>query len=133
PHGAFAARALLASSAEKTLDIQYYIWHDDLTGTLLFDGLRNAADRRIPVRLLLDDHNTSTLDPVLAALNIHPNIEVRLFNPFLPRSPRWLSYLTDFSRINRRMHNKSFTADNSATIIGGRNIGDEYFGATHDV
>lgn len=133
PHGAFAARALLASSAEKTLDIQYYIWHDDLTGTLLFDALRNAADRGIRVRLLLDDHNTSTLDPVLAALNIHPNIEVRLFNPFLPRSPRWLSYLTDFSRINRRMHNKSFTADNSATIIGGRNIGDEYFGATHDV
>jgi len=133
PHEAFAVRALLAGSAERTLDIQYYIWHDDLTGTLLFDVLRDAADRGIRVRLLLDDINTAGLDPLLAALDSHPNIQVRLFNPFMPRSPRWLSYVTDFSRVNRRMHNKSFTADNMATIIGGRNIGDEYFGATHDV
>lgn len=133
PHEAFAARALLAGSAQRTLDVQYYIWHADLTGTLLFDALRNAADRGIRVRLLLDDHNTSGLDSLLAALDTHPNIQVRLFNPFMPRSPRWLSYITDFSRSNRRMHNKSFTADNIATIIGGRNIGDEYFGATHDV
>lgn len=133
PHEAFAARALLAGSAEKTLDIQYYIWHDDLTGTLLFDTLHKAANRGVRVRLLLDDHNSSSLDSLLAALDTHSNIQVRLFNPFLPRSPRWLSYITDFSRVNRRMHNKSFTADNTATIIGGRNIGDEYFGATHDV
>lgn len=133
PHEAFAVRALLAASAERTLDIQYYIWHDDLTGTLMFDALRNAADRGVRVRLLLDDNGTSGLDPVLAALDAHPNIEVRLFNPFVPRSPHWVSYITDFSRSNRRMHNKSLTADNMATIIGGRNIGDEYFGATHDV
>jgi putative cardiolipin synthase len=126
---AFAARAHLAQVARRSLDVQYYIWHKDLTGTLLFDMLRAAADRGVRVRLLLDDNNTSGLDPVLAALDGHPNIEVRLFNPFLPRAPRWLSYLTDFSRANRRMHNKSFTADNQVSIVGGRNVGDEYFGA----
>jgi putative cardiolipin synthase len=130
---AFAARAHLAQVAERSLDVQYYIWHKDLTGTLLFDMLRAAADRGVRVRLLLDDNNTAGLDPVLAALDGHPNIEVRLFNPFVPRSPRWLGYLTDFSRANRRMHNKSFTADNQVTIIGGRNVGDEYFGATDGV
>ena len=73
------------------------------------------------------------LDALLAALDAHPNIEVRLFNPFVIREPRWIGYVTDFSRLNRRMHNKSFTADNQATIIGGRNVGDEYFGATDGV
>ncbi|MET0962136.1 MAG: phospholipase D family protein [Noviherbaspirillum sp.] len=126
---AFAARAHLAQVAERSLDVQYYIWHKDMTGTLLFDALRAAADRGVRVRLLLDDNNTAGLDPVLAALDAHPNIEVRLFNPFVLRSPRWLGYLTDFRRANRRMHNKSYTADNQVTIIGGRNVGDEYFGA----
>ena len=125
---AFAARARLAEAAERTLDVQYYIWEKDLTGTLLFEALHAAADRGVRVRLLLDDNNTSGLDPVLAALDSHPNIEVRLFNPFVIRKPR-IGYLTDFFRANRRMHNKSFTADNQVTIIGGRNIGDEYFGA----
>ena len=100
-----------------------------MTGTLLFEALHAAADRGVQVRLLLDDNNTSGLDPTLAALDSHPNIEVRLFNPFVIRKPR-IGYVTDFSRANRRMHNKSFTADNQVTIIGGRNIGDEYFGAT---
>jgi cardiolipin synthase C len=126
---AFAARVHLARVAQCTLDVQYYIWEKDVTGTLLLQELRKAADRGVRVRLLLDDNNTSGLDAVLAALNSHPNIEVRLFNPFVIRSPR-IGYLTDFFRANRRMHNKSFTADNQATIIGGRNIGDEYFGAT---
>ncbi|HEY9281011.1 MAG TPA: phospholipase D family protein [Eoetvoesiella sp.] len=130
---AFAARALLAQAAERTLDIQYYIWRNDLTGTLLFEALHAAADRGVRVRLLLDDNNTSGLDTTLAALDAHPNIEVRLFNPFTIRKPRWIGYVTDFSRANRRMHNKSFTADNQATIIGGRNVGDEYFGATDGV
>ena len=85
------------------------------------------------VRLLLDDNGTSGLDAELAALASHPLIEVRLFNPFVIRNPKWLGYLTDFSRANRRMHNKSFTADNQATIVGGRNVGDEYFGATAGV
>ena len=126
---AFAARMLLAHRAERSLDVQYYIWHDDLTGTLLFEALRRAAERGVRVRLLLDDNNTSGLDGTLAALDSHPNIEVRLFNPFMIRSPRWIGYVTDFFRLNRRMHNKSFTADSQVTVVGGRNIGDEYFGA----
>ncbi len=127
---AFAARMRLAATAERTLDIQYYIWRHDTSGTLLFQALRAAAERGVRVRLLLDDNNTAGLDATLAALDSHPNIEVRLFNPFVVRWPRLLGYLTDFSRLNRRMHNKSFTADNQATIIGGRNVGDEYFGVT---
>jgi putative cardiolipin synthase len=130
---AFATRVLLADAAERTLDVQYYIWHDDMSGNLLLEALRRAADRGVRVRLLLDDNNTAGFDRVLAATNAHPNIEVRLFNPFKFRWWRILGYLTDFARLNRRMHNKSFTADNQAAIIGGRNVGDEYFGAGQDV
>jgi cardiolipin synthase C len=130
---AFAARSLLTQTAERTLDIRYYIWRSDVSGTLLLDGLRAAADRGVRVRLLLDDNNTAGLDPLLAALDSHPNIEVRLFNPFVIRSQRWLGYVTDFFRLNRRMHDKSFTADNQATVVGGRNVGDEYFGTTDGV
>lgn len=132
-YDAFAARMLLARAAQRTLDVQYYIWHGDMTGTLLFEALHQAADRGVRVRLLLDDNGTSGLDATLAALAQHPNIEVRLFNPFVVRRPKAIGYLTDFKRLNRRMHNKSFTADNQATILGGRNIGDEYFGATEGV
>ena len=99
----------------------------------LFDALRRAADRGVRVRLLLDDNNTAGMDPVLAELSSHRNIDVRLFNPFWSRRWRLLGYLTDFSRLNRRMHNKSFTADDQVTIIGGRNVGDEYFGAGDEV
>jgi putative cardiolipin synthase len=130
---AFAARVLLADASERALDIQYYIWNGDKTGTLLFEALRRAADRGVRVRLLLDDNGTVGLDTVLAALDAHPNIEVRLFNPFMHRRWRVLGFLTDFWRLNRRMHNKSFTADNQATIIGGRNVGDEYFDAGQGV
>src|SRR5690606_16627852 len=130
---AFAARALLLRAAERTLDVQYYIWNDDLTGTLLLEALHDAAERGVRVRLLLDDNGIAGLDALLAALNSRPSIEVRLFNPFLTRRFKALGYLTDFSRANRRMHNKSFTVDNQATIVGGRNIGDEYFGATEGV
>lgn len=126
---AFAARVLLTGAAERTLDVQYYIWRKDLTGTMLFKALYSAAERGVRVRLLLDDNNTAGLDPLLAALHQHPNIEIRLFNPFVVRKARFWGFITDFNRANRRMHNKSFTADNQATIIGGRNIGDEYFAA----
>ncbi len=134
-HGsdALAARVMLADAAERSLDMQYYIWRYDVSGALLFNAVRRAADRGVRVRLLLDDNNTSGLDALLALLDDHPNIEVRLFNPFIVRRVRWLSYLRDFSRLNRRMHNKTFTADNQATIIGGRNIGDEYFGVHEQV
>ena len=130
---AFATRMLLAEAAERSLDVQYYIWHPDLTGSLLMEALHQAAERGVRVRLLLDDNNTQGLDTTLAAMDRHANIEVRLFNPFMQRDWRWLGYLTDFGRLNRRMHNKSFTADNQATIMGGRNIGDEYFDAGQDV
>ena len=133
PIEAFAARVLLARSAERSLDVQYYIWHADQTGTLLLQELVAAADRGVKVRLLLDDGGTSGMDGMLAAIALHPHIEVRLFNPFVVRHPKPLGYLTDFSRANRRMHNKSFTADNQASILGGRNVGDEYFGATDGV
>ena len=128
---AFAVRGLLADAAERTLDVQYYIWRRDMSGTLLFDALLRAADRGVHVRLLLDDNDTVGMDPLLAALDAHPGIEVRLFNPFRFRNWRRLNYLTEFARLNRRMHNKSFTADGQVTVIGGRNIGDEYFGAGH--
>lgn len=124
---AFAARMLLASQARSSIDIQYYIWRDDLTGILLLDEIRKAAERGVRVRLLLDDNGIAGLDAALADLNAQPNIEVRLFNPFVLRNPKPLNYAFDFFRLNHRMHNKSFTVDNAATVIGGRNIGDEYF------
>lgn len=130
---AFAARVLLARAAERSLDVQYYIWHGDTTGYLLFAELWDAAERGVHVRLLLDDNGVAGLDPTIAALDSHANIEIRLFNPFVNRSARMLGYVTDFNRLNRRMHNKSFTADGQATIVGGRNVGDEYFGAGEGV
>ena len=130
---AFAARAVLAQAADRSLDVQYYIWRNDTTGQLMFDALKNAAERGVRVRLLLDDNNTAGLDEALAALDAHPLIEVRLFNPNAIRSLRAVGLVADFMRLNRRMHNKSFTADNQVTIIGGRNVGDEYFGVAGDI
>jgi cardiolipin synthase C len=127
---AFAARVALIDAATSSIDVQYYIWHDDITGRFLFDALRRAAGRGVRVRLLLDDLTTrGGLDQSIAALMADPNVEVRLFNPFKHRTLRMLGYLTDFSRLNRRMHNKSLTVDGTATIVGGRNIADEYFQA----
>ncbi|TMV06356.1 phospholipase D family protein [Ruegeria sediminis] len=126
-HSSFAARIQLADLAEQSIDARYYIWQKDLTGLLLLDALKRAADRGVRVRILLDDNGTPDLDPELAELDAHPNIEVRLFNPFMLRSPRMISYVLDFSRLNRRMHNKSFTVDGVATVVGGRNIGNIYF------
>src|SRR6185295_2373967 len=97
------------------------------------EALYRAAQRGVRVRLLLDDNGVAGLDDTLAALDAHPNLEVRLYNPFAQRGARVLGYLTDFERLNRRMHNKSFTADGQAAIVGGRNIGDEYFGAGEGV
>ena len=129
PHDAFAARALLAAAADKSLDVQYYIWHGDRVGLLLFEALARAADRGVRVRLLLDDLNTGGLDATLAALDAHPNLEVRLYNPFAQRGARALGFLAEFGRLNRRMHNKSFTADGHVSVVGGRNVGDEYYAA----
>jgi len=126
---AFAARVVLARAAERSLDVQYYIWHDDVTGLLLLEELWNAAERGVRVRMLLDDNGTVGMDPILAVFDAHPNIEVRIYNPYANRGFKALGYLTDFKRLNRRMHNKSFTADTQLTIVGGRNVGNEYFGA----
>ena len=124
---------LLARAAERSLDVQYYIWHADTSGGLLAHELWQAAERVVRVRLLLDDNNTRGADEAIAALDAHPNIEVRLFNPYANRGFRLGELATDFARLNRRMHNKSFTADNQAAIVGGRNVGDEYFGADSPV
>ncbi len=129
PRDAFAARILMAASAESSLDAQYYIWHGDPVGYLMFRALWQAAQRGVRVRLLLDDLNTAGLDDTIAALDVHPNIEVRLYNPMAHRSIRALNFVTDARRVNRRMHNKSFTVDHLVTVVGGRNIGDEYYGA----
>jgi len=134
-HGkdALASRLLLTEAADRSLDVQYYIWHRDTAGILLMDQLRKAANRGVRVRLLLDDNGIAGMDPLLAELDAMDNAEVRIINPFANRSARWLGYLTDFRRLNHRMHNKSMTADGQASIVGGRNIGNEYFAAGQDV
>ncbi len=129
---ALAARLLIASRVERTLDVQYYLITNDPIGFAFIGALLQAADRGVRVRLLLDDIQTQGYDAGMAALDSHPNFEVRIFNPFAGRGVR-ASNFADFGRINRRMHNKSFTGDNRITIIGGRNIAAEYFSAREDV
>jgi putative cardiolipin synthase len=129
---ALSARLLLAERAERTLDAQYYLIKNDVTSHAFIRSLLRAADRGVRVRLLLDDIFTGGYDAGMAGLDSHPNFEIRIFNPFARRSARFMDGVTSFSRINRRMHNKSFTADNQITIVGGRNIADEYFGARED-
>lgn len=130
---AFYSRLSLLAQAEKSIDVQYFIWHDDLIGKILFHGMLQAADRGVRVRILLDDINVnSDIEATLYALDQHKNIEVRLYNPFPTRGFRLADYITEPSRINRRMHNKSFTVDGEATIVGGRNIGNEYFSADEE-
>ncbi|RUO39352.1 phospholipase [Aliidiomarina taiwanensis] len=124
---AFAARMLLADLATTSIDAQYYIWRSDLTGNLLLERLQAAANRGVRVRLLLDDHGTGGLDKQLVELQRHPNVSIRLWNPFVLRKFKPLSFTYDFFRLNRRMHNKSFTVDGVVSVLGGRNIGDEYF------
>jgi cardiolipin synthase C len=134
-HGenAFLARLAMIDLAEKTLDAQYYIWSSDTTGRILAGRLIRAADRGVRVRILIDDHyQTEDKDSVLAGLDGHPNIEVRLFNPITSRFWRTLSFLADFGRVNHRMHNKLLVMDNAVGIVGGRNIGDTYFGVQKD-
>jgi putative cardiolipin synthase len=133
---AFAIRARTASLAGRSLDVQTYIWHDDLTGRYLVSRLLDAADRGVKVRLLVDDMDARSKDYGFAALDAHPNIQVRMFNPLESRSgpvKSALEAMGSFSRINRRMHNKSWIADNRIAIVGGRNLGDEYFGASAEV
>jgi putative cardiolipin synthase len=124
---ALGARLSLMENAEHTIDAQYFIVKNDRAGALFVGKLLLAADRGVRVRLLVDDIFSPGVDQPLALLNAHPNVEIRLFNPLSRQSLKYWSYLVDFKRANRRMHNKSFTADNAITIVGGRNIGEEYF------
>ncbi len=135
---AFAARAHAARMAERSLDLQYYYWKNDLVGSLLAREVIAAADRGVRVRLLIDDFNLRpTADSVLLALHTHKNIAVRVFNPSRHRSNPFHRYLEMALRLTsamRRMHNKAWISDGRVAIVGGRNIGDEYFdapGATH--
>ena len=129
---ALAARLLLAARAERSIDVQYYLIKNDVVGQVFIDALLQAADRGVRVRLLLDDIFTKGYDSGMAALDAHPNFEIRIFNPFGRSGGRAINSVASFPRINRRMHNKSFTIDNQITIVGGRNIADEYFGARED-
>lgn len=132
---ALAVRIELARRAERSLDVQYYVIHDDATGRHLLRALRDAALRGVRVRLLVDDLYTADTDPVLIGLAAYPNVEVRLFNPFPAGrgglGTRLMASLLDFGRVNHRMHNKLFIADSVMAVAGGRNIGDEYF-MVHD-
>jgi putative cardiolipin synthase len=129
---AFTARIALVDLAEKSLDAQYYIWEADATGRILAQHLIQAADRGVRVRLLVDDINLAGRDQRVAAMDAHPNIEIRVFNPFANRSARLFDFVTDLGRINHRMHNKTLVMDNAVAIVGGRNIGNHYFGVATD-
>lgn len=132
---AFAARAIATRKAGRSLDLQYYIWHDDLTGHLLAREVHAAAERGVRVRMLLDDLNAEGLDPELLTLDAHPNIELRLYNPFRNRDgvKRTLEMVQRVFSINHRMHNKAWIADGRVAVIGGRNIGEQYFSADAEV
>ncbi len=134
PLGTFSldTRVQLARRAQVSLDVKYYHFEFDGTGRWLLRALRDAAQRGVRVRLLLDDFYTSGQDELLLAFAAHPNVEVRLFNPFIVargggQARRFLSAVGDWKRVNHRMHNKLFVADGAMAVIGGRNVADEYF------
>lgn len=134
-HGpeALAIRVHASALADRSIDVQTYIWHADLTGLYLANEMVLAADRGVRVRLLLDDLDARSNNYGLAALDAHPNIHVRLFNPVASRAGSWSlagSFLRDGRRLNRRMHNKVWIVDNRVALAGGRNLGNEYFGAS---
>lgn len=126
---ALRQRDALIEAATQTIDAQYYIWNSDASGRYLAARLLTAAERGVRVRIILDDINAAGRDEAIASLAAHPNVQVRIYNPTAARQGflRLMGFISDFSRLNRRMHNKSFTADGAVTIVGGRNVGDEYF------
>ena len=130
PYGqdAFTARIAMARLAQKSLDLQYYLWKSDKTGLILAGEVLDAANRGVKVRILLDDIGQNGRDDIVAAINKHPNIQIRIFNPFAHRNSHLLDFIGDYDRVNHRMHNKTIIADNALAIVGGRNIGDQYFG-----
>ncbi len=129
---AFVARVALMEVAQASLDLQYYIVSDDISSRIIIAKLLEAADRGVRVRLLVDDVGTRVAEPLVATLEQHPNIHIRIFNPVAARSgiSRGLELASNFGRTNHRMHNKLMVADSSVMITGGRNLGDEYFSNT---
>lgn len=130
---AFTARITMTDMTDKTLDLQYYLWDQDETGRLLVLHTLQVADRGVKVRVLLDDIGLQGHDDVIAAMDAHPNIEIRIFNPFSSRGMHAFDFLTDMDRVNHRMHNKTVIMDNAFAIVGGRNIGNHYFGVSDDI
>lgn len=134
---AFAARVLLARHAERAIDLQTYILRNDVTGRFILGELLEAAERGVRVRVLMDDMSALDAEEDLARMDAHPNVEVRLFNPFSrsfwPGCTRMFDFMVSPVRLNHRMHNKSFAVDGAVAIVGGRNIGDEYFDASPHV
>jgi len=127
----FLARAQMINAAQKTLDLQYFIFRGDETGRLLTDALIRAADRGVRVRVLVDDGDTVAGDEQISALDAHPNVEIRIFNPFVYRGHsnlwRTMEFMFNSSRLDYRMHNKLLIVDNAVALVGGRNIGNQYF------
>ncbi|MGL4318958.1 MAG: phospholipase D-like domain-containing protein [Pseudomonas sp.] len=133
---AFAVRSRSALVAERSIDVQTYIWHADATGAYLAHALLVAADKGVKVRILVDDMDAREKSYEFSALSAHPNIAVRFFNPFSSRTGTFFKFaeaLSRFGTMNKRMHNKSWIVDNRVAFAGGRNIGDEYFGASDSV
>ena len=127
----FAARMQMIGAAEHSLDLQYFIFHQDTTGRLLTGALLRAADHGVHVRVLIDDGEMSRGDDQIRLLAAHPQIEIRVFNPFIYRgnsaTRRGMEFIFRHRRLDFRMHNKLLVADNASALIGGRNIGDQYF------
>ena len=132
----FLLRMEMAQAAERTLDVQYFLIQSDDTGQLLIEALLKAADRGVRVRVLLDDAGSFGRDAQIRTLAGYPNVQLRLFNPFAYRGNVGIAhtaeFLSDATRLNYRMHNKLFVVDNEISIVGGRNIGDEYFQGGRD-
>jgi putative cardiolipin synthase len=128
---ALTARLALTDEAAASLDIQYFVWQSDASGHLLADRILHAADRGVRVRILVDDFGVAGRGGDVLKLDAHPDIEVRVFNPWVTRGNRFgtaVEFLTRAYELNRRMHNKTFIADGRFAVLGGRNIGDRYFG-----
>jgi len=132
----FVLRAEMAATAQRTIDLQYFIFHNDITGRLLLDELLEAADRGVRVRILLDDLNLKGKDTQITTVAAHPNVQVRIFNPASYRGPlfpvRAAEFALGWTRLTYRMHNKLFLVDNVIGVAGGRNVGDEYFSTAKD-
>lgn len=129
-HDSLLERVRLCRQAQRSIKLQYYLWRDDISGLTLLNELVKASRRGVNIYLLLDDFHSNTIETLLRDLQRLKNISIKLFNPLKHRRMRWLNWITDFRRLNRRMHNKALIIDDQLAVVGGRNVGDEYFG-TH--